>query len=320
MFDHKINESAVCGKCGAFYQDSWKAPEGAKHKPEAMSYLDAAKMGILKQKYAALKAKGTASDDLVELLGVLHPELREEQPTKKSPYQAFQEAHQAFMAAQKRNEKAFDKAADLSLRLEDAQAEATEALVAAQKAEAALAEARKAYAAHSGLAAAATAPAARQEAVPPKWWDIAPPDAQALEGEAAEAFKQLQGPLLDFQRIMREQQAARDEASAAREAKRKRPGDEAQDQKDDEGDHVMDHEHQQGPPVAAPAAAAQVAPVGGGPPAPADGGAEQGAASSSASSGGPTKDERLRIAREAQIAKAKSAASAVKQGKDAKCL
>jgi len=317
LYNSKIDETSTCYQCGAYFQAAWRAPEGPKHLPEAASYLEVAKRGALsqehkrvKEKFEALQSEG-GRDTGIALLRSLYPDLLAP-PPKKTPLKLYNETQQALYAAQARHERAFDKAADLAIRLEDAQAEAQRSMEEVAKAEKAMAEARAAHAKHTGtsdptLGGGAglreAGPAHAPAASPVNWWEVKPPDGQGLEGPLAEMSGALQPHLLAFGKAMEEHRAA---SQAAKKRK-------ADDQKetplvDGDGDAVIagaggaEAAEEAGPaPPAAPTVPADApAPVA--PPAAADG-AANGAA------GVKTRQERVKEAREKQIAKAKNSAN-----------
>ena len=87
MYNYKINEACVCKGCGAFFQAGWPSPEGPSAWQESTSYLQATKVGLLREKVASLKRAG--NEELLDLLGVLHPDLVQPAPAKKTPCQVF---------------------------------------------------------------------------------------------------------------------------------------------------------------------------------------------------------------------------------------
>ena len=148
-YDHKITESCVCQQCGAAFQAAWELADGPKARCEWSSQSDAAKAAAIKLQYDKAKLEGVTQ--VVLALESLHPEITQAKGKVLTPYLAFQEATQKNMAAKRKLELALDKATNLSIQLEKAQADAAKALSESVAAERILEDASAKHNRASGL-------------------------------------------------------------------------------------------------------------------------------------------------------------------------
>ena len=214
VFNSKLAESPTCRKCGeAFAKAGGGKKEAETTKSDAALCIQNAQLEVAREKLATFKAEG--AEDKVALLYEVLPELAAEEAkpaeggvAQISPHNALNQAHQRYMRDHRAMERAFDKAANLEIALEDAQKAAAAALVQTQKSEAELLDARKAFAARGvpGAASGSASPAAPGAKGDEEWWDFNLPTAEEskLEGPEAQLLEELRGPLLKLQLALRQ--------------------------------------------------------------------------------------------------------------------
>ena len=152
LYDYKIRCDSTCHACGKLFQKQWIGHESPSHKSEGQLYVDVARKAELSERYE--KAKSSGNKELCEMLELLDPTFAKGK--EKTAYQQLHDANHRFLSAQRKAEKAFDKAATLRVQANEAEKEAIKLLAESQTAEKSLAEARALYNSKTGMPSEST--------------------------------------------------------------------------------------------------------------------------------------------------------------------
>ena len=153
VYNHRLKADSVCKACGTAWQKQWDAPENAGRGNGHMSYSDACRMAMVKERYK--EAQDAGNGELVRCLQEIYPQLVDKKENKPDPWVQYQSANQKFVSVQKKHQKAMDRLVQARISYDEAQTAAVQIGIELKMAEQALLVEREKYSSAKGLEAGA---------------------------------------------------------------------------------------------------------------------------------------------------------------------